>query len=60
MGIDTCYSYVHLAKPHTNISLPTYRDERETGLLIAEYLVHVHFIPFTSTVNIYLEKVSCM
>jgi hypothetical protein len=59
MGINTCYPYVHRVRLHTDISLPTYRDKRETGLLIAEYLVHVH-IPFTSTVNIYLENVSCM
>jgi len=42
MGIDTCYSYVHLAKLQSNTSLSTYRDERKTGLLIAEYHVHVH------------------
>jgi hypothetical protein len=59
MGINSCYPYVHRVKPHTNNSLPTYRDKRETGVLIAEYHVHVH-IPFTSTVNVYLENVSCM
>jgi hypothetical protein len=42
MGINSCYPYVHRLKLHTDISLPTYRDKRETGLLIAKYHVHVH------------------
>jgi hypothetical protein len=42
MGIDTCYPYVHRSKFQANNSLPSYRDKRKTGLLIAKYLVHVH------------------
>jgi len=63
MGINTCYPYVHLVTPPTNNSLPTYRDERKTGLLIAEttsmstHIIHIdcQYLPRDRILHVALD-----
>jgi len=63
MGINTCYPYVEHVKPHTNNSLPTYRDKRKTGVLIAEptsmstHIIHIdcQYLPRERILHVALE-----